>query len=488
MPIVNFGPWHPDNADIGEAPHTIDAKNVLPVSNHYIPLPSLTVSTTALTGGRCRGHTSARDIDRAAHQYAGTATTLEELEGGTGWTDRTRSSGGAYALGETDRWRFTTFGDRMVAVNGIDEPQYIEMSTAATNFADLPNAPVAKFVATYGLFLFMGALSTNGNAIAWSALGDSEGWTPGVGQSDEQEFVDGGNITGFAVTKAALYLFQEKCIRRVLYVGGDAIMQIDKLVEGIGCIEPNSLVQHGQTMFFLDEAGWHGWDGENAPAPLGLDKFDKWFLDDSNRAYWYRMSTIIDPKNRVFACGYASDNAGGGMPDSVLFFNYATGWPTYARIDHELLAHAQSVFTSIDDLTGDVDTDYTISFDDPYWQGGAFYFAAFDTSHRLASFSGSAMEATLTLGVVPLFDGRRGAIEWLKPIADTTAATMAGGAQVRPGDAITYVSAVSQQTSGRCPQRGVSGFYFSARMVIPAGETWTYARGLEFKARAAGVR
>lgn len=487
MPIVDYGPWMPDHADIGETPHLIDAKNVLAVSNHYGPLPGLTVTTGALTGV-CRGNVAARDIDQAAHMYAGDATKLYELEGST-WTDRSRAVGGAYALNTNSRWRFTPYGDRLIATNGVDALQYIDMSTAATTFENLPGSPpTAKFVATYLGFVFLGALGSSGMAIKWSALDDSEEWTAGVGLSDEQEFTDGGNITGFASTKAALYVFQEKCIRRVIFVGGDVIMQIDKLVEGVGCIEPNSLTQYGQRMFFLSGEGWYQFDGETEPLPIGNDRFDKWFLDDSNRTYWYTMSVVIDPRNRVLAIGYASTNSGSGTPDSIFFFNYATGWPSYARVDHEILSGGQSVFTSIDDLTGDVDVDYSISFDDPFWQGGQFYFAAFTTLHKLASFTGDNLEATLTLGTVPIFDGRRASVEWIKPVADSTAATCAGGAQVRPGDAITYQSQVAQQTSGRCPQRGVNGFYLSVKTVIPAAETWTYARGVEFKARQAGVR
>lgn len=483
--IVDFGMWQPDHPNIGEQPHLIDAKNVVATSNDYRPLPSLEVTTGAL-GDVCRGIVSARDKDRAAHMYAGTATKLYELEGGSVWTDRTRASGGDYALNSNDRWRFATYGDRLIATDAVDVPQYIDMSTAATAFDALAGSPgTARFVASYLEFVVLGALGSSGLAIKWSALGDSEGWTAGTGQSDEQEFADGGNITGLATTKAALFVFQEQCIRRMIYVGGDVIMQIDKIVENVGCIEPNSLVQFGQRMFFLAEQGWFMFDGETEPTPIGLNKFDQWFLDDANRTYWYNMNAVIDPRNHLLAVGYASTNSGAGTPDSILFYNYSTGWPTYARVDHEMLSHAQSVFTSIDDMTGNVDTDFSISFDDPFWQGGAFYFAAVDTNHKLASFSGDSLEATLTLGVVPLFDGMVGSLQWLKPIVDSTAATCAGASVTRPGDALTYVSAVAQQASGRCPQRGVRGVYFSAKTVIPAADAWTYARGVEVGAAPA---
>ena len=65
---------------------------------------------------------------------------------------------------------------------------------------------------------------------------------------------------------------------------------------------------------------------------------------------------------------------------------------------------------------------------------------------------------------------------------------VAAGAQVKASDPIVFTSAVSQQASGRCPQRNANGFYSAAKLVIPAGETWTYASALEFDAVDAGSR
>lgn len=468
-------------------PHLRNAQGCLPALDSYKPLPSLTTTTGAMTA-RCRGIFPARDIDNAAHMYAGDASKLYELEGTT-WTDRSKTLGYTTAT-TTTRWRFAQYGDRILATNALDAIQYIDASTAATQFADLAGTPgTAKFVATYGEFVFLGALGSSGMAIKWSALGNSEGWTAGVGQSDEQEFADGGNITGFATTKAALYVFQDKCIRRVYYVGGDVIMQIDKLVENIGCIEPNSLVQYGQRCFFLSEDGWLMWDFESQPVAIGNERFDKWFLDDSARDYWYSMSTAIDPKNRVLACGYADSAAGSDTPSHVFYFNYELNKATWAEVAHEILVPAIALGLSLDDLTGNLDTDYSISFDDPYYQGGALYFGAVNTDHKLGSFAGDSLEATFELSPAMLFDGQRASVGWIKPVADTTSATVAAGSKVRPGDAVTFQSQVSQQASGRCPQRGANGFYHAAKVVIPAAASWTFARGVEFGgAGARGIR
>lgn len=476
MPQVDFGLWAPDAAEIGPA-HLRNAEGCLAAGDHYRPIKSLSVTTNAL-GARCRGAFPVRDIDNAAHMFAGGSTKLYKLIAGT-WTDYSKV--GSYtAATTTTRWRGTTFGDRLIVTNALDALQYIDMSSAATAFADLAGSPgTAKFIATYGEFVFLGSLGSSGMAIKWSAIGNSEGWTPGTNLSDEQEFADGGNITGFASTKAALYLFQEKCIRRILFVGGDVIMQIDKLVENIGCIEPNSLIQYGQRCFFLAEDGWYMWDFESQPISIGNEKFDRWFLDESARDYWYSMSTAIDPKNRILAVAYST--GGSDTPDHVLYFNYELGRPTHQELSVELLVPAIATAVSIDDLVGNLDTDYSISFDDPFYQGGSFYFGAFNTDHKLASFSGSNVEATFETNEAMLFDGRRASIAWLKPVADCVNATAAAGACVRPGDAITFQSQVSQQASGRCPQRGANGFYHAAQVVIPAGETWTFARGVEFE-------
>lgn len=484
---VKFGRWEPDNPDIGYEPHLVDAKNCMPGRDHYRPFPGLASPSTDAMGTACKGVFPARDINNSAHMFAADTTKLYKLLAGV-WTDYSRSSGGAYTTATTTtRWRAANFGDRLIVTNALDAPQYIDMSTAATSFENLPGSPgLAKFISTYGEFVFLGALGTNGMSIKWSAIGNSEGWTAGVGLSDEQEFADGGNITGFASTKAAIYVFQEKCIRRVLFVGGAVIMQIDKLIENIGCIEPNSLIQYGQRCFFLSEDGWYMWDFESQPVPFGAEKFDRWFLENASRDYWSVMSCTVNPVDRVLAIGFGTSST---TPSRILLYDYVMNQAAYADVAHEILVPALSVTVSLDDLVGNLDTDYSISFDDPFYQGGAFYFAAINTSHRLCSFAGDALEATFETNEVALQPGLRASVAWMKPISDASGATVAAGSKTKPSDSITFQSQVSQQASGRCPQRGANGFYHAAKVVIPAGETWTYASGVEFEVNSArGVR
>jgi hypothetical protein len=76
----------------------------------------------------------------------------------------------------------------------------------------------------------------------------------------------------------------------------------------------------------------------------------------------------------------------------------------------------------------------------------------------------------------------------MRPLSDATTATIKASASLVPTDAPTYTNAVSMQPSGRCPMRGVNGNFTRAKLVIPAGATWTFASGVDLKAKPAGAR
>ena len=67
-------------------------------------------------------------------------------------------------------------------------------------------------------------------------------------------------------------------------------------------------------------------------------------------------------------------------------------------------------------------------------------------------------------------------------------ATIAASASLKPTDTPTYTGTVSMQPSGRCPLRGVNGNFTRAKLTIPAGAAWTFANGVDLKAKPAGAR
>lgn len=479
--IQQLGPWLPDRPNVRE-PHLRDAAGVIPAAEGYEPFPSLSVSTNALTA-RCRGAVGARDKDQAAHIYAGDASKLYELEGAT-WTDR--SKGGGYSAGDETRWRYAAFGDRLIATNGLDAIQYIDMSTAATQFADLPGSPpLAQYITTFRGFVVLGSLSTSAITVRWSGLEDSEGWTPGTNQSDSQEFPDGGRVTGLGAIDA-LYIFKEKAIIRGVYVGPPAIFAFDTIVSGIGCTAPDSLVQYGRMFFFLHEDGFYMFDGENV-RPIGVEQIDEWFKADSARAYWASMSVMIDPQHKVVMWAYASTSSGGGLPDTILMYNWAVDRWAYVRLQVEHLVGALSAGISFDDLTStDVDA-MTLSPDDPYFLGGTFYKAAFNYDHKMGALSGDAVAATLETGDFQLNPTGRAVTQYVTPVGDASDITVQAGARERLGDAIVWSDEASQEASGRCAVRK-SGRWHRLRIKAPAASDWNHINALDVQAVGGGVR
>lgn len=483
--LVSLGAWLPDRPSIRE-PHLRDAKGAIPAAEGYEPLRALVEQSAALAS-RCRGAAAARDIDNNVHIYAGTGAKLQELASDSSWTDRTRTSGGDYTATDTSRWRFATFKDRMIAANAGDTIQYITMSTGASNFAALPNAPIAAHVAAFGEFLFCGNTGTSAIQLKWSAFADSESWTPGTNQSDEKEFADGGAINGLAVTDV-LYVFQENAIRRVVYVGPPTVMNIDRIEGGRGCVAAGSLAQLGRMFFYLSEDGFYMFDGESSQ-PISAEQVDEWFKDDMNRSYLYRMTSAVDPIHKVVVWSYVSNSSPSGVPDTLLMFNWVAQRWAYARITCDVLLASLTLgytLEGLDAIYGNLDT-MPISLDDPLLTGGALRFAAVSDNFKLSWFAGDAVAAEFATGDFQLSPSGRSLAQAVYPLCDAPGCTVAISAREAPSDAVTYAAAASKQSSGRVPVRG-AGRWFRAKIAIPAGQTWTYCHGLEWQAVPAGRR
>jgi hypothetical protein len=227
-------------------------------------------------------------------------------------------------------------------------------------------------------------------------------------------------------------------------------------------------------------------DGTTA-TPIGVGKFDKWFLDNSQRAYWPKISSAINPRRKLVCWAFASTNSGGPI-DTILFYNWVAQNGSYVNASLETIFSAASLGVSFDDLTfTDVDT-MTVSSDDPSFLGGSYYFAGIDLDHKLGSFSGSPVAATFETGDYALGALGRATVEWFRPITDAPTVTIAGSGAMVPGGTPTFNADVSMQPSGRCPQRMVNGNFVRGRMKIPQATSWSYAKAIDLKAKAAGAR
>ena len=160
--MFNFGPFLPDQADLGNAGATV-ATNVLPrTTTTYAPFPSQSSVSGALSN-RPRGAASFVQSDGTVNTFAADHQDMFKLSTATfGNVSRQSAS---YTVGASDHVNFIQFGDRVISVNGhTDPPQSFRMGTDSTftdllgvaatctitisNFSNLANGDKVTLVAT----------------------------------------------------------------------------------------------------------------------------------------------------------------------------------------------------------------------------------------------------------------------------------------------------------------------------------------------------
>lgn len=110
--------------------------------------------------------------------------------------------------------------------------------------------------------------------------------------------------------------------------------------------------------------------------------------------------------------------------------------------------------------------------------------AAFGPARTLGFFAGANIEAILETGEADAF-GPMVFVNDLWPMTDSPDALCSLGYRKRPMDAIVYTGEAAVTAYGSCPLTQEAR-YAKARMRIPAGSTWTYARGIRPDVQPAG--
>lgn len=493
--MIPFGEWAPDRF-AKDASLALDARNVIPAAETYRPFPSFDIPGNNDTGAFSSAFSTAFHRSAAAFlpatpksrvfvaqksdgtfvYFAGTATKLYRLLSLTsGWTDVSRTAGGAYSLQDPDLWDFTQYGTRVIATNINDVVQVIDVD-AGSNFAALGGSPPqAKYCAVVGDFLFLGNLSTGRRKIVWSAFGNITGWTAGTDQSDEQDFPDGGEVRGMEGGEVAL-IFQERIIRKAAYVpGSDYIFSIDKVFEGRGLSAPFCKARVGDNVFYLSDDGFYS----STLGPIGHEKFNVYFADDVEPTWKTRTIAAIDPKRPLLYILYRSINNAQEYYDKMLIYNWIAQRPAYAEVEISSIGAAATTGQTLEDLNsfGSIES-VTPDLDSPVWAGGVPVLLGISNINALGYFAGENAEAVITTGEQQLVRGGRAFVNDLAIDADTASYQASAAARETQGSSVVFGAESAAGVTGNAPMRS-SGRFHRFKVRIPAGTSWTHARGVD---------
>jgi hypothetical protein len=370
-----------------------EAKNVIPLAVGYGPF----TSEVNLSGNASQNLLTAftGQFSGATVLFAAGAPKLYKFDStDASLDDVSKLSGGSpISYTSTTLWDFTQFGNVVIAANGKDKLQAWQTGSSG-NFADLAAAaPSASYVTVVRDFVVAAKDATYPNRVFWSDINDETDWTPGsTSQSDTQDIPDGGDIQGITGGEFGL-IFLERAISRMTYIGSPLFFQFDTISRSLGCYEPRSIVQYGQMSYFLSNDGFYACDGQNV-VPIGAEKVDRFFFEDSNPSELDKMSAAIDPINSLVIWSYLNTFS----QQSLIIYNWQTKKWSRATTSAQYIATAASASVTLEglDFYGTMDSIAT-SLDSRLWSGGKILLAGVNGA-KIVTYTGAPMEADIQTG------------------------------------------------------------------------------------------
>ena len=480
---ITFGEWLPDQPSVLGG--LVKADNVYSRAIGYGGIPQLE-DYSGSASENLNNVVAGRNPDGTVSIFAGSATNLYKLD--TGDMSLDDVSGSTYSTQEGQRWRFTQFGNRLIAANGYDKLQgwLLGTSTAWANLA--ADAPKAKYITVVRDFVVSANLydvsSPMPFRVKWSALNDETSWADSATtQSDYQEIPDGGTIVGITGGEFGLILM-DRSIYRMSYVGSPLVFQFDNITRNLGCYEANSVIQYQGTTFFLSDDGFYACDGQQV-FPIGKEKVDRFFFIDVDDTYMSNMSVAIDPFKKLVIWAYASKGQGGKV-NKLLIYNFQTKKWSSATTTADRIADVSTPYTSLEGLdivSASLDALGT-PLDSRLWVGGKMLLAG-TKGAKIITFTGTNSTATIQTGELSL-ENRKSALTLVQPIVDNGSSNVAVFSRDLLTTQIVFGSSTAADSENRVSLRSM-GRYHSLQFT-PTGSDWQSIIGADVEIVPMGGR
>jgi hypothetical protein len=488
--IIPFGEWLPDMPEENN-PGAIEALNVIPSEGCYIPFKEL---------GRITGLTLPEQVVSGIRLYNKTDSAV--LYAGTreGVYVRVASSfvqvyDAPYTLFYENLWQFVQFGQFVVALHPQVVPQVgnVGEGVAFTPLGGSP--PIAAVGGRVGDFLVLGNLFSEDDPdgarqpqrIRWSGFNNIESpWiTDPSTQADFNDMpAEGGQV--MAITGREFgSVFQARSISRMTYVGLPAVFDIETVETERGAISSGCVVDIGSLVYFIAEDGFAVWNGTNS-LPIGDNKVNRYFFRKLNWKKRALIQSAIDPVHNCIVWAFPTDDS--GFLKEIMVYSYKENRFSHSIQGIAALVSGTPFGVSLDDMTGNLDTDYPISFDDSFYGDGRVTLGGFDVTSTFGLFDGDNLPATMDTAENSGPSQRRVFVNSARPIVDTALATSFITTLRRDqlsGGALITDPPVGQEITGECSVFS-DARYTRFRLDVIAGETWNHARGIQVYRKATG--
>ena len=470
---VNFTEWLPDQPGVVGA--LVTAKNVYPRAVGYGPFPEEEDYSQAASQN-LNNVVAAKTNDGATKVFGAGSTKLFLLDSSDLSLDDV--SAGTYTT--TDRWRFTQFGNYLIAAGSPNTLQAYDL-TSTSNFAVIGSgAPVVKFVTVVRDFVVTGNQPTYPTRVQWSGINDPTTWTSSaITQSDFQDLPDGGDVQGITGGEFGIVLM-ENSIYRMSYIGTPFVFQFDNIARNLGCYEPNSVIQWQGITYWLAADGFYSCNGQQVEN-IGGEKVNRYFFSTVIDSSINNMSAAVDPERNLIVWGYPTlDNTYRLMIYHTVTKRWSYSDSTVSRVASSSTPSA--TLEGLDSYSASIDALAT-SLDSRVWLGGKLSLAGVSAA-KIITFSGTAKTGLIE---TPDFgNGIASMVSLARPVVNDGSASVAIASRMLLSDTPTFGASVAANSDNRVGLRSV-GKYHRLR-VTPTGDNWSSAIAVDVDVNPAGNR
>ena len=470
---ITFGEWLPDQPGLVGA--LTVAKNVFPKAVGYGPFPE-SVEFSGDASEDLNSVVAARSIDGDTKVIAGGFTKLFLLDSADLSLDDI--SGATY--NSSFVWRFTQFGNTLIAANGANTLQAYNLTTTG-NFAVLDSgAPAAKFATVVRDFVVTAWQPNNNARVQWSGINDPTTWSSSaVTQSDFQDVPDGGQIQGITGGEFGLVLL-ERSLFRMSYIGSPLVFQFDNISRNLGCYEPNSIIQWQGITYFLGDDGFYACDGQQVVG-IGAEKVDRFFFTDADEGSFPEMSAAVDPIRNLIMWGYRN---AGDLYRVLLYHVNTKRWSFIDTTLNRLASYSTPAITleGVDTYSTSIDA-LQITLDSRFWQGGKLQLGGI-RGPKIVTFSGPSRAATIETSDLQT-EGVSTMLTLVKPLIDEGSSSVGVASRNSLADAISFGSQNSPSSENRVGVRTVGRYH---RLRFQPTGNWSTAIGADIELQQAGSR
>lgn len=486
MPIPEFTP---DLSTIGINGAEI-VSGVLAQADGYGPFRQFAAYALSALPAACRGYYFARRSDGSIAVFAGTSTRLYLFNNTTlAWTDVSKGGAAYTTLVSTEHWQFRQFNDLVLAVQSNTVPQEFTLSSSTT-FNDLGGSPPqAAYIAIINRVIVLSGLLSNPRRIHWCDLDAPTVWTAGVGTADFQDLPDGGNAHAVIGSDQWGVVLQDEGVRQLVFVPGSPLtFNITRIMQDEPLFARYSGIAVGDRIFYCSAQGFKMVRPGGRPEPIGKERVDRYFFRNVDTGSLQLLIAASDPRATRVYWAYKSQSGQAGLFDKILIFDWSLTergkWVEVPQMG-EYLAALSRAGATLDSLTGSIDSMST-SFD-TISTGSVPQLSAFNSAHMLGFYDGPNMEAIVETMEVDL-EGKTVFVSGLRPITDAANVVMSLGHRLTAAGAVAYTTERAlHSATGMAPCLKETR-YARARARIPAGEAWTYIRGVQPESEIAGER